>query len=364
MPCVEYMPPTPSQLGEQVVARCRALGFSDAGVTVAEPIDPDHAEAYRAWIAEGRHAEMAYLARNVEVRLDPRVLLPGARSIIMVADQYHARETASSGTPSVSERDDSASAHQAARSTTPAVPGGSPRIAARVARYARGDDYHDVMKKRLHAMCDALRSEHPGHGFRAFVDTAPVMEREYALRAGLGWIGKHTLLINPRKGSWLFLGGVLTTLELEPPANQRRHDDHCGTCTRCIDACPTGAITPHSVDARRCISSLTIEQRSPIDPALQPQIGEWLYGCDVCQEVCPHNSPRSPGVDVGESNPAYAQRFESLDPLEILSWTPEDRARVLKGSAMKRATLEMLRRNARIVLANAGAEPPQPPGPA
>src|SRR5262249_20142541 len=145
---------------------------------------------------------------------------------------------------------------------------------------------------------DSLRERFPAEQFRAFVDTAPVMEREHAARAGLGWIGKHTLIIHPRLGSYMLLGGVLTTMDIPAPAAQRRVTDHCGTCTRCIDACPTAAITPYSVDATRCISYLTIEHRGEIDPALHEGIGDWLFGCDVCQEVCPHNGGRdqTPGT--------------------------------------------------------------------
>lgn len=327
---------TPSQLGQQMIEHCRGLGFAEAGIASADPIDTARADAYRAWIAAGKHGEMHYLAENLEKRFNPCELMPGARSVVMVADQYQARGHTPAPTPS---------GH------------------GRVARYAQGDDYHDAMKKRLHVLCDALRTEHPAHEFRAFVDTAPVHERELALRAGLGWIGKNTLLINPRKGSWLFLGGVLTTLELAPPPTQRGiasggEPDHCGTCTRCIDACPTNAITPYSVDARKCISYLTIERRtdSPLAPELAARIREWVYGCDVCQEVCPHNSPRTEGVDVGEMNPAYTPRRTSFDLLEVLGWTEEDRRRALKGSAMKRAKLEMWKRNAGVERGKAGQD--------
>lgn len=330
---------TPAQLGASVVERCRALGFADAGIAPALPIDADHAEAYRRWVAAGKHGEMHYLAANLETRLDPRRLMPGSKSVIMVADQYHARDhTGKDG------------------SLRPSGPSNPPTHGA-IARYARGDDYHDAMKSRLHALCDALRTEHPRHEFRAFVDTAPVHERDHAVRAGLGWIGKNTLLIHPRRGSWMFLGGVLTTLELHSPPTQRRHEDHCGTCTRCIDACPTGAITPYSVDATRCVSYLTIEHRSDLPPEHAERFGGWLYGCDVCQEVCPHNSPRHPGVDVGEVNPAYTARRASFDVLEVLGWTEEDRRRALQGSAMKRAKLGMWQRNARALLGSSS-----PPG--
>ncbi len=216
----------------------------------------------------------------------------------------------------------------------------------KIARYARGADYHDVMKGRLHALCDALRREHPSQQFRACVDTAPLMEREHAARAGLGWVGKHTLLIHPVLGSYFFLGGVVTTLPLEPPPDQEQTADHCGTCTRCIDACPTSAITPYSVDASRCIAYLTIENRGR-EPAAQPAAREgWLFGCDICQEVCPHNSPRDAGGNPPNIDPRYAPRCVSLPILAVEAWTDGDRAQACRNRAMRRATLEMWRRNA------------------
>ncbi len=309
---------------------CRALGFALAGVAPAAP--SAHAEFFRRWLADAKHAGMEWLGRNVEVRLDPGLLVPGARSVIMVADQYATRgEHDRAGLPSLE-------------------PGATP---GRIARYARADDYHDLIKRRLHALCDALRDRFPAETFRACVDTAPLMEREHAARAGLGWVGKHTLLIHPRLGSWLLLGGVVTTLDIEPSPGSALEPDRCGTCTRCIDACPTSAITPYSVDASRCISYLTIEQRTPIeDPALRAGIGDWLFGCDICQEVCPHNSARPEGGGAPLLG-AYSPRFEALDAREVAAWTDEDRRETLVGSAMKRANLEMLRRNAAIVLENA-----------
>jgi epoxyqueuosine reductase len=274
---------------------------------------------------------MDYLARHAEVREDvARLTDPRARSVLMVADQYATRNA-----------------------PTEALHGA--RASGKVARYAQGEDYHEVIKARLHALADALRAEHPGHEFRAFVDTAPVLERELAARAGIGWQGKHTLLIHPERGSWLLLGGIATTLEISPPRDQSPVDDHCGTCTRCIDACPTGAISPYSVDASRCISYLTIERRGEISPEFHGPIGEWIFGCDVCQEVCPHNSPR-PARDTGEVNASYGPGVRALDPLGVLAWRAEDRSRVLSGSAMKRAKLEMLKRNALIVLGNTRPE--------
>lgn len=274
---------------------------------------------------------MAYMAEHFDVRIDVRRMLEGARSVVMVADQYALR----SGGPE------------------PSRPG-----FGRVARYARGDDYHRVMKKRLHALCDELSGMFPQERFRVFVDTAPVLERELAARCGIGWQGKHTLIINPMLGSYLLLGGFATSLELAPPPEQRLIADHCGTCTRCIDACPTGAIRPYSVSARRCISYLTIEHRGEIEPEFFAPMGDWIFGCDVCQEVCPHNSPRS--GPRGSLYPAYAEKRTGFDLLEVLGWTEDDRREAFKGSSMKRAKLEMIRRNAAIAAGNVHTQAHRP----
>lgn len=333
------MPDSALELSRRVIALAMSRGFADAGVT---PVTPSTwADELRAWLAAGKHGSMAYLAANVADRLDPAKAIEGARSLLVVADQYWARSQ------------DSASDGQ-----------GDAPGRGKIARYARGRDYHEVVKRRLHELCDALRGEYPGELFRAFVDTAPVLEREHAARAGLGWVGKHTLLIHPRRGSYFFLGGIATSLELSALPERRPEPDHCGTCTRCIDACPTHAITPHSVDGSRCISYLTIEHRGVISAEFHDAIGGWLYGCDVCQEVCPHNSARvaaSDRIDGEEADarashtpiPAeYAESRRSLPLLDVLNWKMEDRSRVLSGSAMKRATLAMFRRNAIIAGAN------------
>lgn len=303
-----------------MLERCRELGFALAGVARVGPMV--HGGEMRAWLAAGKHGSMSYLAEHADLKADPSRLLEGASCAIMVADLYATRQDAP---------DDAPDAH------------------GRVARYARGKDYHTVMKKRLHALCDDMAQRWPEARSRAFVDTAPVHERELALGAGLGWIGKHTLLIHPKLGSWMLLGGVLTTLELE--VNERAEADHCGTCTRCIEACPTDAITPYSVDATRCISYLTIEQREAIDVSLERGVGEWIFGCDVCQEVCPHNSPRS--SEVGRANDAYAGERGSFDLLGVLRWDEDSRRAAFAGSAMKRAKLGMMKRNAVIAAGNA-----------
>ncbi|MDX2118944.1 MAG: tRNA epoxyqueuosine(34) reductase QueG [Planctomycetota bacterium] len=324
-------------LTQRVLARCDELGFALAGVATLQRSAWD--AQLLSWLAAGKHASMDYLARNTDLRLEPSRLLEGAARCVMVADVYHTRADRDADTPAEDEAD--------------AQPHGT------IARYARGDDYHEVMKRRLHTLADELRAAHPGHECRAFVDTAPVLERELAQRAGLGWIGKHTLLIHPRVGSFLLLGGVMTTLPLVATAEPE--PDHCGTCTRCIDACPTDAITPHSVDASRCISYLTIEHRGPIDASLVGKLSGWIYGCDICQEVCPHNSPRPAGVDVGTRHAAYTPRHASLPLLEVLGWSEDDRRRIFKGSAMKRATLAMMKRNAVLLAADVLCATPNPP---
>lgn len=300
------------------------MGFALAGVCEARATD--HARELKEWLADGRHGSMAWLAARLDERLDPARMLAGARSFILVADRYDAGRS-------------------------PTVAGGSGRL-GRIARYARGDDYHTVIKKRLHALADGLRAAHPAERFRSFVDTAPVLEREHAARAGLGWIGKHTLLIHPEVGSYVLLGGVLTTMALTPPPEQAPVPDHCGTCTRCIDACPTGAITPYSVDATRCVSYLTIERRGPVEPELFEGIGDWLFGCDVCQEVCPHNRARPGAGDGAGAHAPYTPRREGFDVLDVLGWREDDRRAAFARSALKRARLDMMKRNALIVAGN------------
>lgn len=317
------MPPSPEETGREALALCREQGFALAGIADCSP--SQRAEEFREWLTAGKHGSMAWLAETAEDRVDPARLLPGSRSVVMVADQY------------------------ATRGRTTDAP--MPATRGRIARYARGRDYHRVMKRRLHSVCDALRARHPGEGFRAFVDTAPVPERELAARAGLGWIGKHTLLIHPQRGSWLLLGGFLTTLDLRD-AGTARVADHCGTCTRCIDACPTDAIAPYSVDASRCISYLTIERRDPIPSGFHGSLGDWLVGCDVCQEVCPHNSAR-PGEAHGSGAAADdAPRRDSFDLIDVLGWDEATRRARFANSAMKRITLAHLKRTAAILLAD------------
>jgi epoxyqueuosine reductase len=307
---------------------CRSIGFAQAGLCEAKATA--FGDELDRWLADGQQGSMGWLADHLDARKDPRRLLRGATSMLVVADQY------ADGTPD-----------------QPAADGG--RARGRIARYARGRDYHRSIKRRLHALCDTLRLRFPDQQFRAFSDIEPVLEREHAARAGLGWVGKHTLVIHPVSGSYILLGGIVSTLRLDPPAAPRVVADRCGTCTRCIDACPTQAITPYRVNASRCISYLTIEHRGPIDPAMQPAMGDWLFGCDICQEVCPHNQPASRRPR--EAHEAYAPARDSLDLLEVLGWTPEQRGRELSGTAIKRARLDMLKRNALILAGNRLSQP-------
>jgi len=327
--------PTPRALREAAERIARELGFAAVGVCDATPMQ--RFEVFRAWVAVGRHGEMEYLERHLEAQRDPASVLPGVRSVIVVADRYH------DGRP---DRVD-------------------PRASAkgRIARYARGRDYHREIRDRLERLAARLAEIAPGAAFRACVDTAPLPERELAARAGIGRVGKHTLLIGTPSGgvalgSWLLLGELLSSAEIEPSPAALRDDappdrtDPCGSCTRCIDACPTQAIAPFSVDATRCISYLTIEHRGAIDRSLHEAIGDWIFGCDICQEVCPHNAPtrRSRRGGVHE---AYAPRRDGFDLLEVLGWSEASRREAFITSALKRAKLEMIKRNALIAAGNA-----------
>lgn len=304
---------------ERVKAEAYALGFDLAGVARLGPMETG--EAYSRWLAAGHAGEMAYLHRGEQPRLDSRRPLPGARSAIVVALDYGGRQ--------------------------PPGP---------VARYARGADYHDVMGERLRALHrwleEACGHEIPG---KPYVDTGPVLERELARRAGLGWFGKNTNLIHPRLGSFFLLGALFVELELEPDAPFAT--EHCGTCRRCLDACPTQAIVDEGVvDARRCISYLTIELRGAIPPELREPMGGLLFGCDVCQEVCPWNEKFANGLREPAFAPrgAIAGRDARTLAREILAMDDEAYRSAFKGSPLKRPKLRGLKRNAAVVLGNLG----------
>ena len=310
-------------LASQIKAKARELGFDRTGIAPAEP--SRYRDYFRQWLDDGQAGAMQYLADRFGQRTDPAAYLPQALSVICVAVNYHVP---------LREPDPQDSAPQ-----------------GRIARYALGDDYHEWIKQRLHALADWLRQAAPDAQTRCCTDTAPVMEKELSARAGVGWIGKNTCVINEQIGSWLFLGEILTTLPLphDEPAV-----DRCGTCRRCIDACPTQAITePYQLDGRRCISYLTIEHRGPIDPELAKNFGDWIYGCDICQDVCPWNR-RAPSA----TDPQLQPRFDTgtLDLRQLLQWNDREYQERLRHSAMKRVKLPILKRNAEIALANHAAQ--------
>jgi epoxyqueuosine reductase len=303
-----------------VKAQARTLGFDLCGIAPATAL-PELSRIHE-WLARGQHGEMSYLARTADVRADIERFLPGARSVIITATNYW------SGPP------------RRPHGTAPAS----------VARYAHGEDYHRVLGARLEALLSWMRAQ-AAAPFEAvpFVDKHWVQERVFAAYGGLGWIGKHSLLINRELGSWLLLGGVATTLPLEPDALV---DDQCGACTLCLDACPTGAIVgPREVDARACLSYLTIEFDGPIPAVARAGVGDHLYGCDVCQEVCPWNL--TPVVTADRAWQPRAGR-DAADAAEL--WQRPDDAlhAFVEGSAMTHAPLARLRRNLALVVGNAG----------
>ncbi|MFO0839478.1 MAG: tRNA epoxyqueuosine(34) reductase QueG [Phycisphaerae bacterium] len=315
---------TPLDTAARIKSLAIEMGFQRAGIAPAAPLE--HGSYYRNWLDAGHAGTMDYLRRSAAVRDDPRHLLPGAKSVVCVALQYAAGDDppASVGTPS-----------------------------GRVARYARGRDYHTVMRRMLDRLAARMREviEAPFRS-QACVDTMPVLEKELARVAGLGWMGKNTLLLNRELGSYLFLGELVTTLAL--PSDQPV-TDHCGSCTRCLDACPTRAFpAPYQLDATRCISYLTIEHRGEIPSALHAGIGDWVFGCDICQEVCPFNADPA-----SSSNPALAaSQTPARIPLEQLArLTSGDYRRLTRDSALRRASVKMLRRNAAIAIVNAAQDP-------
>jgi epoxyqueuosine reductase len=311
------------QVAADVKQKARELGFDLVGIA---PADPSIYREYVAqWLESGAAGEMDYLQERYEKHTDPTIYLEGAKTVICVAMSYYV--------PLAASRSEDASN-------------------GKIARYALGGDYHTLIKKKLEALADYIRDTVPGTKTIRGVDTAPIPEKELAARAGIGWMGKNTCIINERSGSWFFLGEVLTTLELpiDQPAENR-----CGSCRRCIDACPTQAITgPYQLDASKCISYLTIEHRGDIAPDLQAKMGDWLYGCDICQDVCPFNRDPLP-----TSEKTLQPRFPtgSLDAAAVTEWSLDEFRQQMRHSAIKRIKLPQFQRNARIVLENQGRKP-------
>jgi len=298
------------------------LGFARLGIAPADPArrPPFVHEAFRRWLDAGLAGVMEpWLREHEPLRRDARALLADARSVIMLATDY----------------------------ATTADEAGSGAGRGRVARYAWGDDYHDLLRARINDLAAWLEARLPGCRTRGFIDSAPFSEREYGWLAGLGWIGKNTLLIDPQSGSYFFLTVLLTTADL--PADLPLEVDHCGSCTACLDACPTQAfVGPRVLDASRCISALTIEDHGPVEPALRAGLGDWVFGCDVCQEVCPWNR-HAPG----SAEPTFQPRSGAALPLaELLALDEAGFRSRFRGTPLWRAKRRGLVRSAALVLGN------------
>ncbi|MEW6682069.1 MAG: tRNA epoxyqueuosine(34) reductase QueG [Nitrospirota bacterium] len=308
-------------LAEAIKRQARVLGFSGVGIASAAPL-PEHQRRFRRYLAEGRHGGMAYLAQEPDRRENPARLLPGAKSVISLAVPYY----------------------QGDHGAPPADPCG------RVARYAWGRDYHQATESRLEALKAFILERAPGAAIRCAVDHAPILERAYAQQAGVGFIGKHTLLITPDHGSWVLLAELITDLELDP---DEPGFTQCGTCTRCLDACPTGALTePFHLDATRCIAYLTIEHKGEAPTELSREVGDWLFGCDICQEACPYNR-------IAALPPAFPElhRDAGVGPWLSLEDASRPRShgafdRRFAASPLHRAGRKGLRRNAHVVRNN------------
>ena len=302
---------------EHLRARAAELGLR-VGASPAPP-GPE-GDRLQQWLDDGRNADMGWLAREPERRADARIVLPGARSVVSIEEPYWQGEL-------LAPEDD--------------------RPVGRIARYALGDDYHGVLLDKVRALAAELGDELA----RPYVDTGPVLEKPRAARAGLGWVGKHTNAVSRVQGSWWFIGDVITRTEVEP---SEPHPDMCGTCTSCLDACPTGAIrhdAPYRLDARLCISYLTIELRGPIPRDLRPLVGQWIYGCDLCLDACPWNRFAEPTREL-----RYQPRKELVNPKleEILLWDQPTFSRIMKGSPIKRTKRRGLLRNVAVAMGNSG----------
>jgi epoxyqueuosine reductase len=307
---------------DAIKQKAHELGFDKVGIAAAQTLE-DEGEQLKEWLRRGFHAEMAYMARDPERRTNPTQIFPEARAVVAVALNYY--------TP-----------HQHAVSTTSA--NGTNARTGKVSRYAWGDDYHDVVAEKLRDLLVWIKSQWPETEGKVCVDIQSTMDKAWAVRAGLGWLGKHTNVITRDFGSWVFIGELFLNLELEYETEQIA--DQCGSCTLCIDACPTHAIAePYVVDANLCISHATIESREPeIRADVASHLEGWLYGCDICQDVCPWNHTPSETTE-----PRFQPRAHSVNvPLaEIFEINPENYAARFRRSAIKRAKIDGLKRNAR-----------------
>ena len=308
-------------LAQQIQTRAHQLGFELVGITPAE--QSQTIQRYRQWIENGYAGKMGYLEKHLSLKADPRQLLTAAKSVISLAMNYYTLDT-----PNALASD----------------PG-----RGQISRYAWGEDYHNVIRERLLHLIEFIKHTAESElKSRVCVDTAPILEREYAQKAGLGWIGKNTNVIHWRSGSWYFLAEVLVSVRLESKTEPLRGS--CGTCTRCIEACPTDAIVePNLLDSRLCISYLTIELKESIPKELRPKMGNLIFGCDICQEVCPWNSKATPTTE-----PAFQPRDGNLAPrlLSLIGMTQREFSRRFKGSPIKRAKRRGFLRNVLVAIGN------------
>lgn len=298
----------------RIKAKALELGFSSVGIARAESLEVEGVRLQQ-WLSRGYHGTMEWMQKDPEKRAEPRKILPNAHSVVSLALNYFI---------SISHSKDLQT--------------------GKISRYAWGDDYHLVMTSRIQQLVDCIKSEKPDAEARLYVDTGPVMDKAWAVRAGIGWMGKHTNVITKEYGSWVFLGEIILDLELEYDEPMA---DFCGTCTACIQACPTDAIVePYLLDSTRCISYLTIEHKGPIPDDLKPKFDNWVYGCDICQDVCPWNRFQQP-----TDEKSFIPRSENLEPRldDLTRISAEEFTRRFKKSPIKRTKREGIVRNAKAV---------------
>ncbi|MFI5252286.1 MAG: tRNA epoxyqueuosine(34) reductase QueG [Bacteroidota bacterium] len=305
-------------LTDRIKEKAKSLGFQQVGIAKSEKLN-EEAEHLQEWLERGYQGTMRWMEKSIEKRIDPSFVVPDAKSVVSVAMNYY-----------------SDVAHVQAEGF------------GKISRYAWGDDYHAILEERLKNLLEFIHEEIPGAKGKVYVDTGPVMDKVWAQRAGIGWIGKHTNVISREYGSWIFLGEIILDAELEydTPAT-----DHCGSCTLCIEACPTKAIVePYVVDSNKCISYLTIEHEGSIAPDLSGKFEHWLYGCDICQDVCPWNHKDATQTDIEEFNPREGNIAPEL--ADIAAITQEEFSRRFTKSPIKRTKVSGLTRNAKILLQN------------